>query len=407
MDRPAPPPGSQPRWRPSELIRRHFRLLDFALRYLLRHKWRQIGLFAVHSFVVFLLGSVLLLAAALKHEAALSLASAPTVMVQRMSAGRHALMDTRVAAAIAGIRGVRRVSPRWWGYYYDPPTKATYTFLAAEPSVELAVSLESGAGLNPTEPWGCVIGEGVAKARMLEPGDLIPVKGADGRLYALRITGVFSGTSRLLTHDLILMQPIAWRAIFAVPMNMATDLAVDVSNPDEVETVIRKILERLPDVRAINRDTVLSTYDAVFNWRSGMITLAYSGALAAFLVLSCGRALGLTANETRDLGVLKAVGWTVSDVLELKIWESTSLSVLAFLTGSMAAYGHVFHGHSLVLQPLLQGWSVLFPALELQPHGAMLQLFTVFLLTVVPYVVFTLGPAWRAAIIDPQTALRR
>ena len=35
--------------------------------------------------------------------------------------------------------------------------------------------------------------------------------------------------------------------------------------------------------------------------------------------------------ERREIGVLKAVGWETSDVLAMKFWEGSSISLTAFL----------------------------------------------------------------------------
>ena len=56
--------------------------------------------------------------------------------------------------------------------------------------------------------------------------------------------------------------------------------------------------------------------------------------------------------------------------------------------------------------PLLKGWSVLFPEFQFRPQAEPLQILTVFLLTVVPYLMVTLVPAWKAAVIEPDEALR-
>lgn len=44
--------------------------------------------------------------------------------------------------------------------------------------------------------------------------------------------------------------------------------------------------------------------------------------VAAFVVLVWSTASGLSAEEFRALGILRAVGWRSRDVLELKAWEA-------------------------------------------------------------------------------------
>ncbi len=383
------------------------RMLDFALVGLWRQKWRHGLTLLVYASVVFILASVLMMTGALKHEAALVLAGAPELTVQKVSAGRHDWVPLSHAKAIESLRGVGTVWPRFWGYYYDPPSGATFTLMGLDQLPLTGTQLLHGHGYAADVPWACVIGQGVAESRLLEPDDILPVKGADGRLYPLRVTDVFSGASALLTHDFVVLPIDAWRRVFQVPPEVATDLAVQVPNASEVDMVTRKILERLPDVRVISRQSILQTYSAVFDWRGSLVMLALSGALAAFGIFACDRATGLGAEERRNLGILKAVGWNVSDVLRLKVWEGLSLSLAAFLTGVLAAHLHVFHFGGRVLAPLLKGWSVLFPEFQLQPHGELFQVLIVFMLSVVPYVLVTLVPAWTAAVTDPDQIMRQ
>lgn len=385
----------------------HLRMLEFALVCLWRQKLRHALTLIVYGFVVFVLASVLMMAGGLKHEASLLLAGAPELVVQRLSAGRHEWIPLSQAESIMSIRGVRSVSPRYWGYYYDPAPGVTYTVMGQDNLPLTGTQLLGGEGYAANVPWVCVVGHGVAEARLLDPGDFLPVKGADGRLIPLRVTDIFSGASSLLTHDVVLLRVDEWRRFFGVPPGVATDLAVQVANSNEVATVTRKIQELLPNVRVIGRDSILQTYDAVFDWRSSLVVLAFSGALATFAIFAWDRAAGLGVEESKNIGVLRAIGWSVPDVLKLKMWEGASLSIAAFLTGGLAAHLHVFHFGAGMLAPLLKGWSVLFPEFHLKPHDEPLQLLTVFMLTVVPYVVGTLAPAWTAAITDPDQIMRQ
>ncbi|MCB1126572.1 MAG: ABC transporter permease, partial [Verrucomicrobiae bacterium] len=233
------------------------RILDFALQELWRQKGRNAAVFVVHASLVFVLASVLLMASALRHEAGLVLAASPELIVQRLCAGRHSMIPLSYREPIETIRGVRAVKPRYWGYYYDPPPGTTYTLMASDEESPFAKAFSDAVQEQDDNPWTCVVGAGIAEARMLEPGDLLPVKAADGGVRALRVIGVFTAESQLMTHDLILLRASAWRSVFDIQEAVATDLAVEVANPEEADTVSRKILERLPDVRVISRQAML------------------------------------------------------------------------------------------------------------------------------------------------------
>jgi ABC-type lipoprotein release transport system permease subunit len=148
------------------------------------------------------------------------------------------------------------------------------------------------------------------------------------------------------------------------------------------------------------------TYDAVFNWRSGIMLTLFASALIAFCILAWDKATGISAEERREIGILKAVGWETGDILELKFWEGAAVSLSAFLLGLTAAMLHVFHGGAALLRPVLQGWSVLFPPLRPVPTIDLYQIFVLGFLTVAPYVACTVVPSWKAAVTDPDSVMR-
>jgi len=131
-----------------------------------------------------------------------------------------------------------------------------------------------------------------------------------------------------------------------------------------------------------------------------------SAAVLAFALVAWDKAAGLSAEERREIGILKAIGWETSDVLTVKLWEGAVVSLTAFGLGWLAAYGHLFLGGAPLFEPVLRGWSTLSPARRLVPAAGGLEVLTLFILTVVPYTVATVVPAWRAATTDPDAVMR-
>jgi len=76
----------------NRLIEKQRHLLDFTLSSLWRRKGKNLALVMVYTLVVFMLGSVMFFAQAMKNEAALVLRETPEIIVQRMVAGRHDLI---------------------------------------------------------------------------------------------------------------------------------------------------------------------------------------------------------------------------------------------------------------------------------------------------------------------------
>jgi lipoprotein-releasing system permease protein len=373
-------------------IERQKNILDFTLSSLLRRKGKNLALIFVYAFIVFMLGSVLFFTHALKREASIILQEAPEMIVQRTSAGRHNPIPVQYMEAIRKIRGVQSVRGRLWGYYYDPVTGANYTVMVSQ-NFKL-------------EPDKIAIGQGISRTRLIFPGDSMEFRSQDGTLLSLQVHQIFPAASELVSSDLILLSEEDYFRLFGGSKELATDLALGVRNPKELPTIALKIAEMFPDTRIILREEILRTYDSIFDWRGGMMIFILAGALFAFIILAWDRASGLSQEEKREIGILKAIGWETSDVLLLKFWEGLVISLSAFLAGIIFAYGHVFFAKSLFFEPVLKGWSVLYPDFRLTPFIDPAQIATLLFLTVVPYTVATIVPSWRAATIDPDSVMR-
>lgn len=373
-------------------IARQRYLIDFTLAALARRKVRNIGLLLVFSLLVFAIASVMLFTSALRAEAARVLAASPEVILQRLVAGRHDLIPPGYIERIGRVRGVQRIEGRLWGYYYDPVVKANYTFQVLAD--------------NPPAPGSIVVGAGLARFRGVRPGNTLSFRSYAGRLFSFTVAEVLPASAELVSSDLVLLSEADFRAFFDYPAGHYTDIALSVANPLETRTVATKLSTLLPDSRPILRDEVLRTYASIFDWREGIVLTLLSAALLAFGILAWDKASGLSAEERREIGILKAIGWETGDVIRMKLWEGLLVALSAFLTGYLAAYLHVFHFSAAFLAPVLKGWAVLYPRYTLTPAIDGLQIATLFLFTVFPYAVAVLVPIWRAAITDPDAVMR-
>jgi len=373
-------------------VDKHLHILEFTLSSLLRRRGKNAALLGVYSLVVFFLASVMFFTRAIEREAAAVLQGAPEIVVQKMMAGRHDLIPTGYAEAVAGITGVRSVQGRLWGYYFDAVFGANYTLLVPED--------------RPLEPGWIRVGPGLVRSSAASPDNILPFRTYEGRLVTFTVEEVLPADSELVAADLILMAAEDFRMLFAFPEDRYTDLVVGVANPAEVNTVARKIAKLLPDTRPIVRDEILRTYESVFSWRSGILLFVLSGSLLAFVIFAWDKASGLSEAERKEIAILKAIGWETGEVMLMKSWEGSVIALTAFLLGTVAGYAHVFFGSSFLLASVLKGWSVLYPEFRLVPTVDAYQLFTLFFLCVVPYVVCTIVPTWRAATVDPDAVMK-
>jgi ABC-type lipoprotein release transport system permease subunit len=373
-------------------IEKQRNIIDFALSALLRRRGKNLVLLAVYTSIVFILASILFFTNAIKKEASIVLQGSPEIVVQRLVAGRHNLVPADYIRTIETITGIRNVKGRLWGYYYEPSVGANYTLIAT---------------MEYRNKTGTVtIGNGVSRVLGARKGDLMPLKGSDGAYMTFEIADVLSSQSELVSSDLVEMSEADFRKLFEIKKGYFTDVTLQVRNKKELNTVADKIKRLLPESRPILRDEIARTYDAVFDWRGGLLIFVMAGAVLSFAILAWDKASGLSVEEKKEIGILKAVGWETSEVITMKSWEGMVISLSAFLMGTILAYAHIFFASYVFFEPVLKGWSVLYPHFRLIPHIDPYHTAALFFLTVVPYTAATIIPSWKAAIVDPDEVMR-
>jgi ABC-type lipoprotein release transport system permease subunit len=371
-------------------------LIDYAVAALGRHRAKNLGLLLIYTLLIFVLASVILLGGALRREAALVLEGAPDVIAQGLRMGRHEMSRASAIDRLRTLRGVQQVEGRLWGYLYDTSTAANYT-LQVPPAGATALATGSGEA---------IVGEGVARLRKLAAGRPLYLVSPAGVFLPLKVKAVLPPGTASVSSDMVLLNEADFRRFFQLAPDEYTDIALRVRNPQEIAKVAEKTGIALRQHRVITRGDMLRSYEAVFSWREGLLLALLSSALLAFGILAFDKASGLSSQERRDIGILKAIGWDTGDIVRMKLWEATLVSVTAFLAGFVLAYAHVFLFSAPLVEPVLKGWSTLYPRFELAPTLDGLQLATLGLLTTLPYLAAIVVPVWRIASADPDAAMR-
>ncbi len=392
------------------LLEKHLNILDFALSTIWRRKQKNISIFVVFSAVIFLLASFQMLTRSLTSLAQDTLKETPEILVQKLSAGRQTGLPVVYSDGLTGIFGIKKVVPRIWGYYFSEVTGANLTVMGLDFSEmpmadQIDLTLEEGRYPEKGEA-GVVVGRQVEEVLQLGGRTTISLFRPDLSLKGFTVTGRFADEASLLTGDLLVTGLKEARDLFALPRDQVTDLCVYVANPREISTIAAKISDIFPDTRVLTRSQILKTYQVVFNWRSGFGSICLLTALAAFIIMAWDKASGMSAEERKEMGILKVLGWETSDLMALRFWEGVVVSVLAFITGCTLAFIHIVFFQAALFRPVLLGWSVIQPPLQLLPEFSLADLLLIFSVTVLPYLAATVIPAWRCASVPSDTALQ-
>jgi ABC-type lipoprotein release transport system permease subunit len=387
-------------------------LVEYAINALFRNKGKNIFILLVFTLLTALLSSVFFITTSIKYELQSTVDALPQITVQKLKAGRHYDIDTSVADEILNFAGVSEAVPRVWGYYYFENAGVNFSIMGIEQyaqqykkSFEKVVNKFDFDELNSKSQM--VVGEGVKRV-MAESyyNKYFNFIKPDGTLKKVTIAGTFNADTELESNDMILMSTQDVREIFNIAENKATDIVVKVPNPEELTTVASKIKLMYPDTRVITSNDLQVSYQNIFDYKSGLFLALFTVALFTFFMIVYDKASGLSSEEKREIGILKAIGWSVDDILKEKFYEAFIISFLAFLTGTLLALLFVYLFQAPLLREIFVGYSQLKTSFVLPFVFDIQTLFLVFFLSVPIYIAATIIPSWRAATLEVDEVIR-
>jgi len=383
-------------------------LFEHAVNSLFRQKFKTLFVVLVLSTLIFLLTSVFFISNSIKHELQSTVDALPEIIVQKLGGGRHYDIETSSVDEILEITGVSSATERVWGYYYFENAGVNFTLVGIDEFEEqYKKSFASAAKeLDFSKPT-MMLGEGVEsvmdKNYYKEYFNFIK---HDGTLKRVDIGGVFDTQSELESNDVIVMSKDDAREIFNMSKNMATDIVVKVANEDEIATVASKIKLLYPDVRVITKDDIKISYQNIFDYKSGIFLALFVVSLFTFFIIIYDKLSGLSSEERREIGILKAIGWSVGDVLKEKFYESFIISFFSYMSGVVLALFFVYILKAPLLQNIFTGYSQLKTSFALPFVFDIQTLFLIFFLSVPIYIAATIIPSYRGATLDADEVMR-
>ncbi|MHA1741785.1 MAG: FtsX-like permease family protein, partial [Candidatus Thorarchaeota archaeon] len=161
-----------------------------------------------------------------------------------------------------------------------------------------------------------------------------------------------------------------------------------------------------PEARVLTRDALRDIALQTYGGRAGIIDLLWvvlvmTVVLLAFTVSSAG-----SDEARREVGLLKALGFDTVDVLEIRMFESTVLSLLGASLGVSTAIVYDFVLGAPLLAGYLLGWNLVLLNGGIPLLITLSALFMVYAVAIVPVLVATVVPAWKNAIAEPDIVLR-
>lgn len=375
--------------------RRPSPMMVWAARELLRRPLVVLLLFAGLSATVALVGLLLLYSQSMTRTCTGLLNDAPAVVVRRVNAGGWTPMPVAEGLDHASqVPGVLQPRARVWGVALsEDGSGLTVVGRKTSDNWPDAVPLP--------QPGQAVLGPGFGKGG--DPDHVI----LRGRVdLTLKVTGRLPVDSGLAAHDVAVVHEDDARRLLGLASGQASDLALDVFRVEEVDAVCRELADAFPwSIQISTRQSRMELCLGTVAQRSGIGLAALVPALLAVVCLVMATGV-LGSRRRREMGLLKALGWTGTDIFRMQAYGLGLLAAAGAAAGLATAYGLLYVPGMTVWLNTLYGWSG--PAVLLAPAPA--ALFGAFgmtvLLVAVPFMVAGLWAARDAALADPGDLLQ-
>ncbi len=387
-------------------------LFEYALSSLKRRGAKNVFIGIIFFILIFLLSSILFISNSMKYELRKTVDALPDITMQKLQAGREQDVDISRIDKISQIPGVSEVSARVWGYYYFKNAGANFVVVGVDrfspnykKSIQKITDKFDSVLFDQNDTM--VVGEGVKK--ILEKNyyeNYFNFIKPNGDLKKVKIAGVFKGSTTLESNDVILLSNENARDIFGMPEDKATDITIRIPNPKEVSKIASKLKIMYPDSRMITKKALRISYNNIFDYKSGIFLSLFVVAMFTFFIIIYDKSSGLSSDEKREIGVQKAVGWRIGDILLQKFYEAGILSVTSFVSAISFAIFYVYFLNAPVLRGVFTGYSILKPAFRLPFVVNIQTIILIFFATVPLYIAATIIPSWFAATLEADEVIR-
>ena len=384
----------------------HFLTLEF-----FKERKKHIGVIAISLVILFLLSSVLFISSSIRYSLEQTLSSEPDFVVQRIQGGERVNAPIEWMDKMLEIHGVSKVTQRVYGRYFFKSKEKSFLivgvdFMDEQSHKALQTMMDKTDLREFLNGNNMLAGEGVSrylKAHFYPNGyTFLTPKGAFKKVHLFKI---LPQQSNLISNDMIIVPIELAREILGMGEDEVSDIAFNVPNDDEWENVADKISAFYYDLRVVTKEDVKKAYENLYNYKGGIFLILFLITIVTFVLILYQRYSMVYSSERRHIGLLRALGWSIHDVLKLKLFETMMVVVVAFVLGVALAYLYVFVLGAPLLREIFLGGVNLHNSVALVPVLDFGILSSIFLIYAVPFVSAVLIPVWKIAVTDPKEAM--
>jgi len=385
---------------------------NFLFLLLSKHKSKHLAIFIISILIVFLTSSILFLKNSLQKEVNSTLENQSDFIIQKINSGKIENIPTLWIDDFSSINGVKQIQQRVYGYYYFMPENIYFTIVGVD-LFEENINKNIKELLNILniseflETNSMIIGNGVKKIfDKYHYFDFYDFKLPNNNLETIKIFKDLPKEANIVANDLIIMDINLAKKILNINEDEATDIILNVPNNLERQNVKEQILLKHSNIRVLQKDELKKMYENMFNYKGGIFLILFIVVLFTFILILYQRYSMISSTDKREIGILKAVGWSIKDIIKLKIMENFIVGFMAFIIGVIFAYIFIFILNAPILKNIFIGFSNIQNDFIISSNIEISSLITLFLFFIIPFLSAVLIPVWKVAIIDSTKSMK-
>lgn len=311
---------------------------------------------------------------------------------------------------VARVEGVVDYTHQsWMGAYYQDQSRSQFVGFAVDPASFVRVYAdqlkmpEDQKGAFVSERTGMIVGKQLADQYGWKIGQTVPISSniftqASGRrAWDMKVVGIFEGPNPSDNTRVIYANYDYFNETRSFGRDVIGQIAVLTASPDINDRVAQAIDANFANSAAETATVDEKTFSRAFLAQAGdinfIIGLVVGAAFLAILMIVGNTMVTAVRERTKEIGVMKTLGFSGPRVLRMVLGESLLLSFWGAIAGVVAG---------AFLMKAVET-SAPFGALDLQPTVVVIALALALLLGLVTGLIPALG-ALRMRIVDAMTA---
>ncbi len=385
---------------------------NFLFLLLIKHKSKHIAIFIISILIVFLISSVLFISNSLKKEVFSTLNNQSDFIIQKTNNGK--IFDTPISWIddFSSINGVKNVQQRVYGLYYFMPENIYFTIVGVDlfeehtnKNIKELLSILNISDFLQNDSM--IIGNGIKNIfDKYHYFDSYDFKLLDKQSLNIKIFKDLPKEANLVANDLIIMDINLAKKILNINEENSTDIVLNVPNDLEKQNIKEQLILKHSNIRILQKESLKKEYENMFNYKGGIFLVLFIVVIFTFILILYQRYSMISSSDKKEIGILKAVGWSIKDIIKLKIIENFIVGFMAFIIGVIIAYIFVFILNAPILKNIFIGFSNVQNDFILNANIEFSTLITLFLFFIIPFLSAVLIPVWKIAVIDANESMK-